>query len=197
MSKAENTRNFILQKTAAIFNRKGYAGTSLADLEEATGLTKGSIYGNFTNKDEVALAVFDYNLSRLSNGIDAALADGKTATGKLLNMANFYRLQFKHFVTEGGCPILNTAVEADDTHALLKEKVSGAIRAWKKKIESIIRKGIAAGEIRHTVNAGEFATIYIAMLEGGIMLSRATGNSSMLYHCIERLEKMINEELKA
>jgi len=37
-------------------------GTSLSDMTDATGLTKGSIYGNFNSKDEVALAAFDHNL---------------------------------------------------------------------------------------------------------------------------------------
>lgn len=43
MTKAEKTRNFIVEKTAPIFNMKGYAGTSLNDITAATGLTKGSI----------------------------------------------------------------------------------------------------------------------------------------------------------
>ena len=59
MSKAEKTRQFIIEKTAPIFNKKGFAGTSLSDMTEATGLTKGSIYGNFADKDEVAMAAFD------------------------------------------------------------------------------------------------------------------------------------------
>ena len=53
MSKAEKTKEFIIEKSAPIFNKKGYAGTSLADIMEATNLTKGSIYGNFENKDEL------------------------------------------------------------------------------------------------------------------------------------------------
>ncbi|MCP2807331.1 TetR family transcriptional regulator, partial [Salmonella enterica subsp. enterica serovar Typhimurium] len=61
-SKAERTRQYIIDKAAPIFNKKGYAGTSLNDLIEATGLTKGAIYGNFENKDEIALEAFDYNL---------------------------------------------------------------------------------------------------------------------------------------
>lgn len=43
MNKAQRTRQFIVEKTAPIFNVKGYAGTSLADMTEATGLTKGSV----------------------------------------------------------------------------------------------------------------------------------------------------------
>src|SRR6202012_5198616 len=61
MNKAERTRQFIIEKAAPLFNTKGYAGTSLSDMTEATGLTKGSIYGNFSDKDEVALACFEHN----------------------------------------------------------------------------------------------------------------------------------------
>ena len=62
MSKAEKTRAFIIEKSAPVFNIKGYAGTSLNDLMLATGLTKGSIYGNFKDKDDVALSVYRYSV---------------------------------------------------------------------------------------------------------------------------------------
>jgi len=65
MSKAERTKQFIIERTAPIFNSKGYAGTSMNDIMNATGLTKGSIYGNFENKDEVALAAFDQNYNTI------------------------------------------------------------------------------------------------------------------------------------
>lgn len=196
MSKAEKTRQFIVEKTAPIFNMKGFAGTSLSDITNATGLTKGSIYGNFANKDEVALAVFDYNLSLLQKSIDSTVAESSGAAEKLLRMAGFYRSGLKNTLIRGGCPILNTAVDADDTHPLLKEKVSKSIKAWKKNIESIIKKGITNNEIKPTVDAAEFAVTYISLIEGGIMMSKATGDLSMLNSCINRVERMIQIELK-
>ncbi|NGM90654.1 helix-turn-helix transcriptional regulator, partial [Parapusillimonas sp. SGNA-6] len=66
MSKSENTKQFIVEKTAPVFNTKGYAGTSMNDIMSATGLSKGCIYGNFENKDEVALAAFDYNHNKVN-----------------------------------------------------------------------------------------------------------------------------------
>ena len=47
--------DYILEKTAPVFNRQGYIGSSLSDLTKATNLTKGAIYGNFVNKEELAL----------------------------------------------------------------------------------------------------------------------------------------------
>ncbi|RKM92681.1 TetR/AcrR family transcriptional regulator, partial [Aquimarina sp. AD10] len=61
MIRSEKTRQLIIKKTASIFNKKGYTGTYLSDLTNATGLTKGSIYGNFKDKNEVALEAFRYN----------------------------------------------------------------------------------------------------------------------------------------
>jgi len=196
MSKAEQTKQFIVEKTAAIFNMKGFAGTSMSDITGATGLTKGGIYGNFASKDEVALAVFDYNLSRLNKDINAATANSTGAIDALLRMANFYRTRFKTLMIAGGCPILNTAVDADDTHLELKARVSKSIKAWKKNIETIVKQGITQNEIKPVVIAAEFATEFIALIEGGIMLTKATGDITMLSTCINRIEKLIDTELK-
>src|SRR4051812_16713049 len=114
MSKAEKTKSFIIEKVAPIFNTKGYAGTSLSDMTEATGLTKGSIYGNFSDKDEVALAVFDFNLKKVNSIIQSEVAKRTTAKSQLLAYIDVY----ENFLTlpfpDGGCPILNTAIDADD-----------------------------------------------------------------------------------
>ena len=54
MGNAASTRELIIDKSIPIFNTKGYYATSLSDITQATGITKGAIYGNFKNKDEVA-----------------------------------------------------------------------------------------------------------------------------------------------
>ena len=196
MSKAEKTRQYIIEKTAPIFNKKGFAGTSMNDLTEATGLTKGSIYGNFANKDEVALAAFDHNSAALIRGINNASAVGNSAIDKLLNMAGFYRAGCRHIMKTGGCPIFNTVVDADDTHLVLKEKAAGSIKVWKKRIEDIVKQGIAEGTVDPSVDHTAFSANFIALVEGGIMLAKATGNISMLTSSIDRIEMIINNELK-
>src|ERR1700710_2995811 len=105
MSKAEKTKQFILEKTAPIFNVKGYSGTSLNDMTDATGLTKGSIYGNFNNKDEVALAAFDYNLQKVQNIINAEMDKHESMRDKLLVYIDVYDNFLKYPFLSGGCPI--------------------------------------------------------------------------------------------
>src|SRR5688572_3708282 len=91
MNKAQRTRQLIVEKTAPVFNVKGYAGTSLSDMTEATGLTKGSVYGNFANKEEVALAAFDHNWRQAQDAVRAAMEKQRTSKAKLLALTGFYQ----------------------------------------------------------------------------------------------------------
>lgn len=191
VSKAERTKQFIIEKTAPIFNEKGYAGTSLNDLTKATGLTKGSIYGNFENKDDVALAVFDYNYNRVVEYIKAKLQATENSIERLLVYPGVYRNYLKTPFLQPGCPILNTATEADDTHPLLKEKAANALAFWKKAVENQIKRGIARGEIKADANPTEIAVILISLIEGAFMQAKVTGRTVELKIAMDYLEKMI------
>ncbi len=175
MSKAEQTRAFIIEKTAPIFNTKGYEGTSMTDITTATGLTKGSIYGNFSNKDEVALEVFDYNLAKIENIIRSEMSRYETAREKLMAYVNVYDDFMKHPFPIGGCPVLNTATESDDTHPALKKKANQALHNWKNKIMDLIETGIAAKEFKKTTHAEAKALTIIATIEGAVMITKLTG----------------------
>lgn len=193
MSKADRTKTFIIEKTAPVFNKKGFAGTSLSDLTDVTGLTKGALYGNFKNKDEIALAAFDFNVKMIREGF--APGNAQSAIDRLLYWPDFYKKRFKQMAAAGGCPILNTAVEADDNQPLLKKKVNAAISSWRSSIEETIMQGVATGEIKPDVHAATYATTFIALLEGGIMLSKVTGDLSYFNHALDRIEIMIRTEL--
>jgi TetR/AcrR family transcriptional regulator, transcriptional repressor for nem operon len=191
MGKAERTKQFIVEKTAHLFNTKGFAGTSLNDITEATGLTKGSVYGNFANKDEVALAVFDYNYSCVLNIIKKEMDTRNTAIEKLLVYIDVYDNFLQNPFPIGGCPILNTAVESDDTHPALKLKAAKAILDWKNNIEHIIKQGKIDKELRQDVSAENVALTIIASIEGSIMLTKLTGKLNYRDAVLESVKKLI------
>ena len=193
MTKAERTRSFIIEKTASIFNTKGFAGTSLNDITAATGLTKGSIYGNFANKDEVALAVFDYNLKRATADIGRQIAAQDSAQNKLMVYVEVYTDFFDAQCENGGCPILNTAVEADDTHPELRKKAAAAIRSWKNRIISIVNEGVEKKELKANIDASQIALTMIAMIEGSIMISKLLNDKSHMTTVMESMKKLIHD----
>lgn len=196
MSKAEKTREFIIERSAELFNKKGFAGTSLSDLVEVTGLTKGAIYGNFGNKDDVALAVYDYNSSRVINRLHEHIAAKNNAIGKLYAITDYYRSHYKETAAGGGCPILNTAIEADNGHPDLKTKVATSIKNWRKMIESIIKKGIEKGEIKKHADAAEYAVIFISLIEGGMMMATISDDRNLLFTCLGQIESIIRKKLE-
>lgn len=193
MSKAERTKQYIIEKTAPVFNTKGYAGTSLNDIMEATGLTKGSIYGNFENKDEIALAAFDYNFQSMASYIKSKMYSRTSSIDKLMVYPEIFRDFLKLPFLRGGCPVLNTSTEADDTHPLLREKAINALAILKGSLERLLVTGIEKKEIRSSVNVNEFAIVFISLLEGGVMQAKVTGKIATLSITMNYLEKMILE----
>jgi TetR/AcrR family transcriptional repressor of nem operon len=191
--KAERTKQYIVEKTAPIFNMKGYAGTSLNDMIGATGLTKGSIYGNFVNKDDVALAAFDFNLNQVEQVIRNEMSRRSTYREKLLAYTKVYENFLEFPFPKGGCPILNTAVEADDTHPELRERAREAIINWKNAITKLIQKGIGNNEFRTDVEPEEVALTIIATIEGAMMITKLTGKLNYRSVMMKSVDKMIND----
>jgi AcrR family transcriptional regulator len=191
MSKADKTKEFIIERTASIFNTKGYAGTSLNDMTEVTGLTKGSIYGNFKNKDDVALEAFKYNFSNMSNLFSSEMEKRKTYREKLFVypdlVGNFAETRFP----EGGCPVLNTAVESDDTHPILKQQTAFAFNRWKDKIINLLNDGIASNEFNADIKPEQVALTILALLEGGIMIRKLTNNQKYIGDIMKSLHDYI------
>ncbi len=195
MSKAEKTRQFIIEQTAEIFNKKGYAGTSLSDITAATGLTKGSIYGNFENKDEVAREVYRYNAKRLQSNFMGKLNDAMTTREKLFAIVDVYRKTWQTNMSRGGCPHLNTAVEADDTMPILTAEVNKNFQNWARQFIQILEDGKIKNEIIESIDSSQYAFQFIALIEGGILLSKTMNNKTHLIHALQRIETIIDTEL--
>lgn len=191
MGKAEKTRQYIIEQTAPVFSRQGYAGTSINDLTGVTGLTKGSIYGNFKNKDEVALAAFDYNMGLVVQEIESMMIPRAAYIDKLLVFTDFYRDSLRRKRFQWGCPIVNTAPEVDDTHPVLRERVNEAIARWRKTMVRLMEKGMDAGEIKADTQPEVMADVIMALIEGAVMLAKSTGRFDMLRHGIDQAEKLI------
>lgn len=193
MSKGEQTRQKIVAAAAPIFNQRGYEGSSLADLMAATGLQKGGIYRHFSSKEELAAEAFDYawNVAwqiRMQH-VDEA-ASGIVKLKQLI--ANFVELRSP---VAGGCPILNTAVEADDGNPVLRERVKKALRSWLTRLQSILGDAAIAGEVRADIDPKDVATVIVASLEGALMMNRIDRKQDALRRVQEHLNRYIDSEV--
>lgn len=196
MSKSAKTRKYIIEKVAPIFNMYGYEGTTMSKLTKTIGLTKGALYGNFENKDQIALAALEYNISKIKGEIADRIGPIDNSCDKLIAFAEFYRDMFDRISQRGGCPILNAAIDSDNTELPLRDFVIRSISDWIDMIILIIRRGIKRWEIKEGIDAEAFATLFVTLIEGGIMLSKVTGDKIHIERDLNFLIDKINGELR-
>ena len=196
MSKAQQTKARIIEQAAELFNLKGYAGSSIADIMQATGLKKGGIYNHFSSKDELALAAFDYAVGTVSQRIWSAVKTRRNAIDRLEALVSGYLTYIEDPPILGGCPILNTAIETDDTDSPLRDRALAAINVWRSLIVRIVQKGIKKGEVRATVEPDLVATIIISNIEGAMMMSKLERNPVHFRRAIAHLQDYIQHYLQ-
>lgn len=196
MTKGQDTKERILELAAPVFNTKGYAGASLADILEATGLRKGGLYNHFASKEELALAAFDWSVDQLNSRWRTSVAGKRHAIDRLLAVVDMFNDYYSNPIVPGGCPILNTAVESDDTNPLLRKRAQEKMDRMRETVATIMRKGVERGEVRAVPDFDEMAVELIALLEGGIMLSKLYGDAKHLKTAQARARKIIQSELK-
>ncbi|EAY28491.1 TetR/AcrR family transcriptional regulator [Microscilla marina] len=193
MKKSEKTKRTIIEKSARLFNQKGYAGTSIQDIIKVTGMSKGSIYGNnFHNKDEIALAVFSYNVNLLFADLWAMVAEQTSARAKLMTFCEFHRQNYQTVLDYGGCPMLNVAIDSDDTHPMLNQQVALSFKKWETKLTDIIVLGIRQKEFKPETDAFHFAGLSISLIEGSIMLAKTHKDPKYILNALVHIEHLID-----
>ena len=87
-SAADDTRQRILDIAVDLFIEQGYAGTSVRDISERLGMTKGSLYYHFASKEEVLNALVAPLLEDLDQFVLDAAAAGKIDRDLLERLVN-------------------------------------------------------------------------------------------------------------
>jgi len=178
MSKGKLTRQRIIAEAAPLFNQRGFAGCSIQDIMEATGLEKGGVYRHFATKEELAVAAFQFALDGSIKLRTEKLDQNHGALEHLRSL--IHRFVEVPSAVPGGCPLMNTAIDADDGNPALREMAQTGIQEWKLRLSSIVEQGIEAGEIQKGTEPRQLANTIIGMLEGALMISRLEGTRTAL-----------------
>ncbi len=195
-TKSELTSQFILETVAPIFNKKGYTATSLSDLTSATGLTKGAIYGNFANKEELSLKAFNYNVRFVINKIVVICDEIENPLDKLKAITQFYRTYNTQTLPLGGCPVLNVGIDSNNTHPELFKRVKDIAKKLTDSISTIIKEGQTKGAIKPEVDAELYGGRIFSFIEGSIFTSVLLKDDKYLFDMMNHIDDMINNELK-
>ena len=187
MARGEQTRERILESAASVFSTRGFFGASMTDLLAATGLQKGGLYNHFASKEQLALASFDWAVAHVEERYTAALDGVPGAVDRLLAIVEVIRGLVEDRALPGGCPILTTAIEADDTMPALRDRAREAMTRWQRLIGSTVKAGVRAGELRPDADPYQAAAIVTATLEGAVFLSKLYDDADPMRRAVDHV----------
>jgi TetR/AcrR family transcriptional repressor of nem operon len=187
MTKAERTKQFILETAATIYNEKGFAGTGVDDILAATGLTKGCLYSHFENKEDMTLQVADYLLQKTHDGMTKVLSVPGTVKEKIFAYLDCLKLPLRPPI-RGGCPTFNMAVEADDNQPMVKQKVSEAFGKAQQLLVVLLKEGTRKKEFSQQLDAEVFAFKLLAATEGATVICRSLDSNKPMQGLIKSLK---------
>jgi TetR/AcrR family transcriptional regulator, transcriptional repressor for nem operon len=194
--KGEATRQRIIARTAALLNCGGYLRTPVSEIMRVTGLQKGGIYNHFESRQALTLEAFNYAVAQMRDELLAALTGKKSAKDKLGALIGVFRDSVKGPGIEGGCPIVNLAIESDDADPELRSAARQAMSRLIGLFERIVNEGIAGGEFaRH--NARDTAMKMVATLEGGLVLSNLYKDQGYLRSVADCLQAEVKAGFRA
>lgn len=193
MKKGQATKEHIIRVSAELFNTKGYAGTSLSEIMERTRIRKGGIYNHFESKDDIALSAFDYMFAKLKGLLAEAIAQRSEPMDQILAVCEVYTTMIEEQLWEGGCPIMNTAVENDDGHPLLKQKAQTAMTELLTSLGELIKEGIKRKQFRSEIDVEATSSVIIALIEGGVLLSKLYHDPKYMRHCTNQVKHYMQE----
>lgn len=165
----DSTADSILFATNELFREFGYRGTSMKQVVAASGATIGSVYHHYPGgKDELAVAVINTSGATYQQLIEAVLAASPSLTrgiaavfksaAKVLHDSNYL----------DPCPVGGVAREIASSHPELRVETQVVLNNWIDAAGSVIAK-----DVSDPLEVQDLATLFVAALEGGFLLSRA------------------------
>lgn len=162
-----------LDDAIVLFSERGFAGTSVTDLTEATGLTAGSLYKAFADKRGFFAAALARYMALGRTRWQAALGREDTARQRLAALIGQYAESSAGASGRRGCLVVGTAVALSTADAGTKREITQAIAANETDITRLIHEGQVDGSIAATVDAKATARLLVCMLLGMRVLGKA------------------------
>lgn len=173
-----NTRDKLVRTAMQLFAEKGYHSTSVADILSTAGVNSGSLYHFFPGKQDLLVAVLDAYLQGIDEMLLQPAWEGVAdPIERVFALLASYREMLVSSDFFYGCPIGNIALELHEPDPAVREKLEANFTAWRKAVADCIRQ--AADEKGVSADADALATTVLAVMEGGVMLSRTYRDAAL------------------
>ena len=193
MRNPEITRETILRKSGVLFNSQGYKATSISDITDATGFTKGAIYRHFASKDVLEMETLLHLSSFMFERLRERIKEEVTAGNKLRAVFRYFESYITDPPVKGGCPLMNAAIEVDDSNPPLRKAALKILNTLRASIVTMLSNGIRHKQIRPGIDKEFYATLIVASLEGAIMMSKLSNSNDDIRRVTRHLEIQLQE----
>lgn len=193
MRNPDVTREKILRKSGILFNTQGYKATSISDITDATGFTKGAIYRHFKSKEDLEKETLYHLSSLMFEKLRSMIKGESTAPAKLLAIFGYFESYVTNPEVKGGCPLMNAAIEADDANPTLRKGALRILNMLRDSVITILQNGIKFHQIKKDIDLEYYATLIIASLEGATMMSKLRGDNEDLRRTVKHLKLQLKE----
>jgi TetR/AcrR family transcriptional regulator, transcriptional repressor for nem operon len=188
MPKALPTRDRLIESARYLFWERGFAGTSMADLLAHAGVNSGSFYYFFESKEALLRAVLDGYLHALRPVVvEPAFVRSDDPVERIFAILAGYRERILQTDCKYGCPLGRLALEIDPenrpAHKLIAQNFQGWIGAIRECVLQI------KDRLPKTTDPEALSTYVLAVMEGGVMLSRSYGSVDPFDRAVKQLRE--------
>lgn len=174
MARASDTRDRLIASARYLFWERGFAGTSMSDLLAHAEVNSGSFYHFFESKEALLRAVLEGYIHALRPMVvDPAFATTDDPIARIFAILAGYRERILQTECRYGCPLGRLALEIDPenrpAHSLIAQNFHGWITAVRECLEE------AKNRLPADTELDALATYVLAVMEGGVMISRSYG----------------------
>lgn len=191
-TKSQKTRKRIIGHATQLVHRQGLKNTTIDDIIDSAGITKGSFYFHFASKEELGYAVIDTAADYVLSGLRQVSEDRALSPAQRLEaMLRLIQSAVEANDCESGCIVGNLALEMSDLHEGYRSKLAQVFDGWALLFQELLEEMQREGKLGVDLDAADFARHAVVVLEGGIMLSKVKRDPLPLRAEMERLLREI------
>jgi len=195
--KGTRTRQNIIEKSLQLFCVKGYYNTSINDILEATGLTKGGLYGHFSSKEDIWYAVYDEALGIWRQVVFKGIQSNSSPLERIQTfIENDIKNKLGNGVFEGGCFFHSMLVELSGQSVAMSKHILGGFMQLAGLLCTWLEQADQQGMLKEGLNFKEIANYIIISLNGAAALYASSRDPAILDHTVSQLRFYI-QQLKA
>jgi TetR/AcrR family transcriptional repressor of nem operon len=187
----------IIHESLKLFSLKGFLSTSINDILEAAGTSKGGFYNHFASKEELFFEVLDEARGIWRERCLASLDEIESPTGKIKKLLENYRDRYLRDTENfpGGCIFVTFSVELPDQRPRLAKEVNKGFIGLKGMIKRLLDEGQESGELSDSANTSAIAEVLFAGMLGSSVIHGTDTSTDCLDRSINALIGYL-EELK-